>query len=143
MFNNIDNTQHDWLEDLLADQADALIAETAFEGYKLSPGQAAEANELLDLAVHVSESLKPVAPSEEFLARLRGELAGQQQVTLLVRWRKLPPQYQLAAKLGGLTITAGIMLLAARTGINALGALQHRNQPKSESNLSLNTAPGA
>src|SRR5260221_4121904 len=114
MFNNIDNTQHDWLEDLLADQADALIGEEKFEGRKLAPGQAAEANELLDLAVRVSESLKPVAPSEEFLARLRVELAGQAQVTLLVPSRKSPPHYQLATKLGGLTITAGIRLLAPR-----------------------------
>lgn len=143
MSNNFDNTQYNWLEDLLADQADALIADEKFEGYNLSPSRAAEANELLDLAVQVSDSLQPVSPSAEFMDRLKRELAGEQQVTLLVRWRKLPPQYQLAAKLGGLTITAGIMLLAARTGINALGALQHRNQPKSDSNLSLNTAPGA
>ena len=139
---NLDNTQNNWLEDLLAAQADALITDEAFESGSLSREQAAQANELLDLAFRVNDSLQPVMPSEAFMARLKDELIGEAQPTLIVRWRKLPPQYQLAAKLGGLTITAGIMLLAARTGINAIGAIQRRNQPESESNLSLNTVSG-
>jgi hypothetical protein len=58
MFNNLDNTQNTWLDDLLAAQADALISEDGgFQRNALTSEQAAQANELLDLAVHVSESL--------------------------------------------------------------------------------------
>jgi hypothetical protein len=143
-FDNLDNAHNTWLDDLLAAQADALISDDEdFERADLTSDQAAQANELLELAFRVSESFHPVAPSEAFMVRLKDELVGEGQPAFLVRWRKLPPQYQLAAKLGGLTITAGIMLLAARTGINALESLQHRNEPKSDSNLSLNTASGA
>ena len=143
MLNSTDNAHNNWLDEILAAQADALIAgdeDFDMEGFELTSSQAAEANELFRLAVQVSDSLQPVMPSEAFMARLKDELTGESQSALLVRWRKLPPQYQLAAKLGGITLTAGVMLLAARTGINVLGALQRRNQPKPDANLSLNTA---
>jgi hypothetical protein len=145
MLNSTDNAHNNWLDEILAAQADALIAgqeDFEMEEFDLTSDQAAEANELFHLAAQLSDSLQPVMPSEAFMARLKDELTGESQSALLVRWRKLPPQYQLAAKLGGITLTAGVMLLAARTGINVLGSLQRRNQPESDANLSLNTAPG-
>lgn len=145
MLNSTDNAHNNWLDEILAAQADALIAgdeDFDIEGFELTSSQSAEANELFQLAGQLSDSLQPVMPSEAFMARLKDELTGESQSALLVRWRKLPPQYQLAAKLGGITLTAGVMLLAARTGINVLGSLQRRNQPKADANLSLNTAQG-
>ncbi len=131
------------LEDLLAAHADSLIAgltDFAPQLERYSVAQAAEATQLLDLAQRLRESLVPVAPSDEFIERLKGEFVGEPQLTLLVRWRKLPAHYQLAAKLGGLTLTAGIVLLAARRALTILGAMQHRNHAESDKGLTLNTA---
>ena len=131
------------LEDLLAAHADAWIAGlTDFDPRldRFSAAQAAEATELLDLAQHLRESLVPIVPSDEFIQRLKGEFVGEPELTLLVRWRKLPAHYQLAAKLGGLTLTAGIVLLAARRALTILGAMQRRNRPEADKGLTLNTA---
>jgi hypothetical protein len=130
------------VEDLLAAHADALLAERddfapRFDQYGIAPSQAAEVTELLHLAQQLRDSLTPVALSEEFVSRLKSELVGEQPVTLLVRWRKLPPHYQLAAKLGGLTIGAGLVLLATRRALDVLDALRRRNQPEADKGLSL------
>ena len=145
MFHNDENSLESRLQELLANQADALIAGTEkfqpdFERYRFNSQQEAEARDLLQLASQLREALAPVSPSMEFATRLKGELTGQAPVTLLVRWRKLPASYQLAAKLGGLTLTAGIVLLAARRGINVVSALNNHNPSKAEPGLSLNTA---
>ena len=139
------NAQDNQLENLLAAQFDALIAgqddfDPQLTRYGLTPAQTAEATDLLNLAYRLRGTLMPVAPSEAFTSRLKGELIGDQPVTLLVRWRKLPAHYQLAAKLGGLTLTAGILLLASRRALTILEALQHRNQPEGDQGLSLPTA---
>jgi hypothetical protein len=42
--------------------------------------------------------------------------------------------------LGGLTLTAGLALFAARRVLNTLQAMQRRNQPEGEKGLTLNTA---
>ncbi len=137
---NSDQTQQQWLEDLLAAQADYLLAgaddfDPHFEQHHVKPAQAAEATELFDLAYMLRDNLSTAEPSEAFMARLKSELVGEAPITLAVRWRKLPAQYQLAAKLGGMTITAGIMLLAAR------GALQRRHHDENaDAGLSFNTA---
>ncbi len=132
-------------EQLLAEQADALISgledfDPQWEQYDIPPARTAEAKSLLQLGSLLYQTLEPVSPSDEFIERLKGELVGGQPVTLIVRWRKLPAQYRLAARLGGLTITAGIMLLAARRGLNVLSALQGRGQPKQEAPLPLKPA---
>lgn len=129
------------IEDLLAAHLDALMAGQAdfdpqFTRYDLTPAKIAEATDLLNLATRLRETLVPVAPSETYVNRLKRELIGDQPVTLLVRWRKLPAHYQLAAKLGGLTLTAGLLLLASRRALTILDALQHRNQPESDQGLS-------
>jgi len=140
LMDNSDQAQQQWLEDLLAAQADSLVAGTddfdpRFVQNKVAPAQVAEATELFDLALLLRDNLSTSAPSETFTARLKAELVGEAPVTLAVRWRKLPASYQLAAKLGGMTITAGIMLLAAR------GALQRRHQDEQpDTGLSFNSA---
>lgn len=135
------NAQDKHIEDLLAAHLDALIAgqddfDPQLTRYGLTPAKTAEATDLLSLASRLRETLTPVAPSDAFVSRLKGELIGDQPVTLLVRWRKLPAHYQLAAKLGGLTLTAGLLLLASRRALTILDALQHRNQPDADKRLS-------
>jgi hypothetical protein len=139
------NAQESGLESLLAAHLDALIAgqddfDPQLTRYGLTPAQTTEATDLLSLAQRLRETLTPVAPSEAFTSRLKGELIGDQPVTLLVRWRKLPAHYQLAAKLGGLTLTAGILLLASRRALNVLDALQHREQSEGDQGLSMPSA---
>ncbi len=135
--------QNNQIEELLNAHANALLAgveDFSPDQYPIDPAQAVEAADLLRLATRLRETLAPVVPSEEFTQRLKNELVGTQPVTLLVRWRKLPAHYQLAAKVGGLTLTAGIMLLAARRAMNALEGVHNRNQPDAEKGLTLNTA---
>ena len=137
--------QDQQIEELLAAHADALLA--GFEDfdprsgqYGLNSSQVAETTDLLNLAHYLRRTLIPVAPSEEFVRRLKSELVEDQPVTLLVRWRKLPPHYQMAAKLGGLTLGAGIVLLAARRALDILDGLNHDPQPEADNGLTLHTA---
>lgn len=137
-----DNALDVRLQELLAEQADALIAgddkfDPRFERFNFNSEQADDARDLLQLATHLRETLLPVGPSPEFMMQLKGELTGEAPVTLLVRWRKLPASYQLAAKLGGLTITAGIVLLAAKRGLNVLESFGRHDGAQSEGGLSL------
>ncbi|HLY29177.1 MAG TPA: hypothetical protein VKQ72_22720 [Aggregatilineales bacterium] len=146
-----DSSRHNkdqWLEDLLAAQADALIGEIEefdprLPSKGISPAQAGEANALLTLASHVAQNLAPIEPSAAFLDRLHDELTGNEVVTLLVRWRKLPARYRLAARLGGLTITAGLALIAAKRGINVVSSLQRREEGKADSALALKSPTSA
>jgi hypothetical protein len=143
----LDNEQNrpNPLDDLLAAHADALLTGLEdvtpdFSLYNLSSIQADEAVPLLEIAYRLRRTFTPVAPSDEFKQRLKNELVGEIPVTLLVRWRKLPAHYQRAAQLGGLTLTAGLALLAARRVLNTLQAMQRRDQPEGEKGLTLNTA---
>ena len=137
--------QDQQLDELLAAQADALLAgfedfDPQLNQYGFNSAQVSEATDLLYLAQHLRRTLTPVAPSEEFVRRLKSELVEDQPVTLLVRWRKLPPHYQMAAKLGGLTLGAGIVLLAARRALDILDGLNHHSQPEADNGLTLHTA---
>ena len=78
---------------------------------------------LFTLAERISQSLIPVAPSEQFVNQLRHELidaASGEPLTLWGRIRSLPPRTQLAAGIGGATLTAGVVLIASRSMPNAL-----------------------
>ena len=137
--------QDQQIDELLAAHADALLAGfedfyPQFNQYGLNSSQVTEATDLLSLAQHLRRTLTPVAPSEEFLRRLKSELVEDQPVTLLVRWRKLPPHYQMAAKLGGLTLGAGIVLLAARRALEILDGFNHQSPQEADNGLTLHTA---
>src|SRR5258708_7009989 len=124
------------LEALLNAQADALIAGTPFganfDQLGIPATHTAQTRGLLQLADSLSSALVSVEPSAEFVGRLKGELIGGQPATLLVRWRKLPAHYQLAAKLGGMAVSAGVMLLAARRRLETLPGMQRRHQPENQ-----------
>jgi hypothetical protein len=108
------------LDALLALHLDALLnapdAAQALQAQTSDPG----VYNLMLLAERLSSTLQPVTPSAEFVERLRGEFIFKAPPALLARWRKLPgwdklpPRYQTAAKVGGATLTAGLMLFAVR-----------------------------
>jgi hypothetical protein len=78
---------------------------------------------LLTLTERISRSLTQVAPSEQFVVQLRHDLieaSSPDRVSLWGRIRSLPPRTQIAAGLGGATLTAGVVLIASRSMPNAL-----------------------
>jgi hypothetical protein len=84
---------------------------------------------LFTLAERISRTLMPVAPSEQFVNRLRHELidsASAEPRSLWGRIRSLPPRTQIAAGIGGATLTAGVVLIASRSMPNALEYWRNR-----------------
>ena len=131
-----DSSEPRSIEHLLAAHADALLKKPSlrqddfdflFDEYGLTDEETIEAEGLLAIAHQLGTTLTPVAPSDEFMLRLRNDLTGQTEPTLLLRWRKLPTFYRLAASLGGLTLTAGILLIAVRRAADVVGIIQRRN----------------
>jgi len=131
------------LEDWLAAHADALIRGVPFalpaEG--LSEAERAEAHSLMLLAGRLREGLRPVTPDAAFVARLRAELLAQAPArpALLIGWQRLPKRYKLVARIGGLTLTAGLALLAGRHVLELLLRAQRRERGK-DPDLSLTAA---
>jgi len=88
-----------------------------------------QVEDLLNLTDRISQVLTEVTPSEEFVADLRYRLAeagAQAGRSLWTRIRRLPPRTQLAAGIGGATLTAGVVLIAARTLPDALDLWRSR-----------------
>jgi len=131
------NNQDDLLDAFFAAHVESLLSGQDFnmESYKLSPADSAAAQPLLELAYDLREALQPVAPSDEFVSRLKNELVGEQSPTLLLRWRKLPAHYRMMARLGGLTLGAGITLLAARRALDVLSALHRHSRAETDKGL--------
>jgi|GEM_PF-1280386 len=109
------------LQDLLMAHADALVSGAADREALLSPyGEEtlAEASELLALAERIQHAMSEVSPSEQFVQQLGNQLATAPTVvpsrSLWGRVRHLPPRVQLAAGIGGATLTAGVVLLISR-----------------------------
>lgn len=132
------------LEDLLTAHAEALINNAPFEAslQGLAAADQATAHSLMLLANRLSAGLAPVMPDPAFVARLHAELAAQvpaspANVDLMLRWRNLPQRYKVAARIGGLTLTAGLALLASRRVLDALTRFQRREQAE---DVSLNAA---
>jgi|GEM_PF-888510 len=125
------------LDNLFAAHLDALIANDEVGLSTLFKQAPDETRDLLHLATHLHVALKPVAPSDEFIKRLRNEFIDESPMTLLLRWRKLPPRYQTAAKVGGATLTAGLMLLAARRALSAFSTVRSL---RSQSHASVDSA---
>jgi hypothetical protein len=125
------------IEALLAAHADAILAgrEFALDNYQFGPAEAADVYPLLNLANRLREALRPIAPSDEFVNRLKNDLVGEQMPTLILRWRKLPAQYRMMARLGGLTLTAGLTLLAARRVVEVVSTLNRSDSAKGDKGL--------
>jgi hypothetical protein len=132
------------IEGLLAAHADALVRKPSvapdnfdflFDEYHLNATESTEARGLISVA-HRLNNLTPVAPSEAFIQQLKSDLVGTHaESALILRWRRLPPFYRVAASVGGMTLTAGILLLASRRVIDVI---MLRRQAKK--GFTLNTA---
>ena len=110
------------LQELLMRHADALVSGAEDREALLSAYDdetRAEAAELLALAERIQHTMTEVAPSEQFVRQLAVQLATAPTVvpsrSLWGRVRHLPPRVQLAAGIGGATLTAGVVLLISRS----------------------------
>jgi hypothetical protein len=112
--------------------ADALISETLDLDQLLRQYDdvvRSQIEGLLTLTERISHSLTPVTPSEQFVAQLRRDLidaSSPDNVSLWGRIRSLPPRTQIAAGLGGATLTAGVVLIASRSMPSALEYWRNR-----------------
>ena len=108
------------LQDLLLFHADALIAGPLDLDQLLAQYDAVALTQvegLLALAEQINRSMPRVAASDQFVERLRRQLAEEAIMERRSWWeriRQLPPRTQLAAGIGGATLTAGVVLLASR-----------------------------
>ena len=84
---------------------------------------------LLRLSERIERAMPAVAPSEQYVAQLRHRLLESDPQGTLSLWRRirqLPPRTQLAAGIGGATLTAGVVILATRSVYDALGNRRNR-----------------
>jgi len=118
-----------WLQDLLMLHADALVSGSPAREQLLEVTQsegATQLGDLLALAERIDQALGGVAPSEQFVAQLHQRLLSDEAPDLygLTWWeriRQLPLRTQVAAGIGGATLTAGVVILATRSVNDVLG----------------------
>jgi hypothetical protein len=111
-------------EDILAEFAEGFLdggitAADLIAKYNIKQGSELEA--LLLLAERLEGILVKVAPTPEFVAQLRQDLLKGDSASFLARMRQLYPllsRKQLAAGIGGLTVAAGLLWYARRSGFN-------------------------
>lgn len=118
------------MEELLNAQLEALLAGRTFDAqphtHHLDPRLKVQAGDLLRLAERVHSALVLVQPRGAFLRDLKRELVAEGAVVAsrgaaaeaeaarhALRLPNIPPRYRVAAGLGGLTIGAGVAVLAA------------------------------
>ena len=118
------------MEELLNAQLEALLAGRSFDAHphtqSLDPSLKDQAGDLLHLAERVHSALVFVQPREAFLRDLKRELVADSALSAArgdaprteaarraIRLPHIPPRYRVAAGLGGLTIGAGVAVLAA------------------------------
>jgi hypothetical protein len=129
--------QHQHTQDLLMAHAEALISGTLNLDQLLASFDQEtrrEIGDLLILAERVNNTLVQVDPSEKFVAHLRQELAQADAALLhhtsVWQWiRHLPPRTQIAAGIGGATLTAGMVLIASRALPEVWSYWRSRNIP--------------
>lgn len=139
------------MEELLNAQLEALLAGRTFDAHmhthRLDPHLKDQAGDLLHLAERVHSALVFVQPRETFLRDLKRELvadgalaasralAAAEAVTpaarRALRLPNIPPRYRVAAGLGGLTLGAGVAVLAA------VRILDMRRRGKAQISLSI------
>ncbi len=131
----MDSLDNDFrVENLLASHLDALTS--GQDTTPIKKNAPADTRELLDLAFRLNQALIAVEPSAAFLARLKSEFVEPSSPALLLRWRKLPPRYRIAAQIGGFTLTAGLALLAGRRAAGMISGMRSRHDAEPDPALS-------
>lgn len=119
-------------EDLLMAHADALISGTVdidglLRQYHWVTRR--QVDSLLILAERLNKAFVVVKPSDDFVKELRRQLDEANTFENRSLWRQfrdLSPRTQLAAGIGGATLTAGVVYFASRPVRDALEDLWHR-----------------
>lgn len=120
------------LQDILMAHAEALLADGVDRDTLLDQIDdvvRGQAESLLTLAENVQRAMAGVVPSDQFVKQLKLQLTAggaQDALTWWHRLRQLPPRTQIAAGIGGATITAGLVLLASRSMPDALEFWRNR-----------------
>lgn len=120
------NRSEQQLQDFLTAHVDALIAGTMDRETLLAQADwviRRQVEHLLDLAENVQRVMTNVVPSEQFVKELGSQLTADVDRDMQSWWhwmRQLSPRTQIAAGIGGATITAGLVLLASRSMPDAL-----------------------
>lgn len=101
------------IHDLLTAVTDAMLAENGDIDAALRRYGAARADveQFIHLINRLHVSLAGVEPSQRFVRRLRQELIGSDDRSVLTRVRHLPVRVQVAA---GIALVAGFMILSRR-----------------------------
>jgi hypothetical protein len=91
--------------------------------------------DLAVLADQLREVLVTVSPAASFVDDLYRELVGHKRAarTLWGRVQNMPPRVKLAAGIGGLTLTAGVLLITVRSLSHILETLANRAEAAGES----------
>ncbi len=119
------------IADFLADYADGVAPlESLLTQYNLSYQQI---DDLVDLAEQLREVLVEVSPSPAFMEGLLHELIGSKHAQHLwwSRVQTMPNRMKIAAGIGGITLTAGMLLITARS-LSFLLGLRHREDAPQE-----------
>jgi hypothetical protein len=110
-------------EDILAEYlAGSVSVDDLMTRYDIKTGS--ELEDLLLIAEQLEQVLVHVSPSPEFVATLRADLLRGDSETFIKRLRVLSPSLSLrqvgslAAGIGGLTVAAGLLWYARRTGFS-------------------------
>lgn len=120
LFNRRTHRPHRQLAEFLADHADALLGDSVDLDRLIAPYDRIAIDQvegLVAVAERLSRSLVDVKPSDLFVEHLRQQLLYGQEPERRTWWqrlRRLPPRTQLAAGIGGATLTAGVVLIASR-----------------------------
>ncbi len=119
------------ISSLLADYVDGVAPlETLLKQYNVSYQQIGD---LVDLADQLRGTLVEVSPSLDFTNSLLAELVGSKSAPRFWwdRVQTMPNRVKIAAGIGGITLTAGMLLITARSLSYLLG-LRHREETPRE-----------
>jgi hypothetical protein len=106
------------LQNLLSAVTDAMLAEGGADIESIIGRYAVPRTEvegLIGIIHRLHMALVGVQPSRRFVRRLKQDLVGDQDATVVARIRHLPPRVQLAA---GIALVAGFMLISRRRMID-------------------------